>query len=62
MDQLTGAIYAVLAIVAAVLFMLLGDYLGNKVGRKPLATVVIIIALGSIVIFTVFAAVVLLFG
>lgn len=60
MSDLSGAITAVVAIVAAILFMLLGDYLGNRVGRRQLATVVIVIALGSIVVFTLYAAVVLL--
>jgi len=60
MDELTGAITAVVVIVAAVLAILLGDYLGNRVGRRQLATVVIIIALGSIVVFALYAAVVLL--
>jgi len=39
--------------------MALGDYMGYKMGRRKLATGLVIIALASIVIFAVYAAVVL---
>lgn len=59
MPELKGAITAVEIIVAIVLAMLLGDYLGYKMGRWRLATIVGLIALGSIVVFGIYAAVVL---
>jgi len=58
MAELKGAITCVEIIVAAVVAMLLGDYLGYKIGRR-LATIVSAVALASIVGFAVYAAVML---
>lgn len=59
MPELKDVITVVEIIVATVLAMLLGDYLGYKIGRWRLATIVGLIALGSIVVFTIYAAIVL---
>jgi MFS family permease len=60
MPELRGPITAVVIIVGMILAMLLGDFLGDRIGRRRLATIVIYIALGSIVVFAFYAAVVLL--
>jgi uncharacterized protein YcfJ len=59
MSELGIAINIVEIIVGTVLAMLLGDYLGYKIGRRRLATIVGAIALGIIVAFAIYAAVVL---
>jgi hypothetical protein len=59
MPTLNVAISVVEIIVAIVLTMLLGDYLGYKIGRRRLAGIVGVIALASIVAFAIYAAVVL---
>jgi len=59
MDGLELAINVVEIIVGAVVAMLLGDYLGHKIGRLRLATIVGAIALVSIVGFAVYAAIML---
>ena len=59
MSELKNAITAVEIIVAAILMMLLGDYLGYKIGRWRLAAIVGGIALLTIVAFAIYAAVVL---
>jgi len=59
MPELKNAITAVEIIVALVLAMLLGDYLGHKIGRWRVAMIVGGIALVSIVAFAIYAAVVL---
>lgn len=59
MPELKDAITVVEIIVAAVVAMLLGDYLGYKIGRWRLAMIVGLIALVSIVTFAIYAAVVL---
>ncbi len=59
MLELKSAIMIVEIIVAVVLMMLLGDYLGYKMGRWRLASIVGIVALVSIVAFAIYAAVVL---
>lgn len=59
MPGLKDAITAVEIIVAAVAVLLLGDYLGYKIGRWRLATIVGLTTLVSIVVFTIYAAVVL---
>jgi uncharacterized membrane protein len=48
-----------IAIIAVILFMLLGDYLGYKMGRRRLATVLGAVALLTVVVFAIYAAVVL---
>ncbi len=55
--ELKNASTAVVIIVAAVVLMLLGDYLGYKIGRRRLAVIVGIVALVSIVAFAIYAAV-----
>jgi hypothetical protein len=47
-------------IIAFVAVLLLGDYLGYKVGRKSLAKVTALIALVVVVAFAITAAVLLL--
>jgi hypothetical protein len=59
MIGLKTAITIVEIIIAIVVAMALGDYLGYKVGRKRLATALGIVTLAVIVLFTVFAAVIL---
>jgi len=59
MPELKSAIIVVEIIVATVLMMLLGDYLGYKIGRWRLAAIVGLVALVSIVIFVIYAAIVL---
>jgi hypothetical protein len=59
MSELEVAINVVEIIVGIVLAMLLGDYLGYRIGRRRLATIVGVIALGIIVAFAIYAAIVL---
>ncbi len=59
MPVLKNAITVVEIIIAAAVLMLLGDYLGYKIGRRRLAMIVSIVALVSIVAFAIYAAVVL---
>ena len=59
MPELKSAIISVEIIVAVVLLLLLGDYLGYKIGRWRLAAIVGIVALVSIVAFAIYAAVIL---
>ena len=59
MAELKTAITVVEIIIGTVLVMLLGDYLGYKIGRRRLATIVGFIALVSIVAFAICAAIVL---
>ena len=59
MPELKSAIISVEIIVAVVLLLLLGDYLGYKIGRWRLAAIVGIVALVSIVAFAIYAAVML---
>jgi len=59
MAELKTSITVVEIIVAVVLTMLLGDYLGYKIGRWRLAAIVGIVALASIVAFAIYAAVML---
>lgn len=59
MLSLKGAITVVEIVVAAMVAIELGDYLGYKIGRRKLAVIVGIIALATIVIFAIYAAVVL---
>lgn len=59
MPELKDAITVVEIIVAVVVALLLGDYLGYKIGRWQLATIVGLIALVSIIAFAIYAAVVL---
>lgn len=58
MPELRSAITAIEIIIGAAAAMLLGDYLGYKLGRWRLALIVGIVALVSIVAFATYAAVV----
>jgi hypothetical protein len=60
MLTLKNAISIVEIIVAVAVVLLLGDYLGYRIGRWKLASIVGLIVLISIVGFTVYAAVALL--
>jgi ethanolamine transporter EutH len=60
MEELQSAIRYVVIIVATVAAIVLGDYLGYKVGRKKLVWTAIVVALLAIIVFAVYAAVVLL--
>ena len=59
MPELEIAIRCVEIIIAVVAAVLLGDYLGWKIGRRRLAAIFAVIALVSVVGFAVYAAVVL---
>jgi len=60
MDQLQSAIRYVVIVVATIAAILLGDYLGYKVGRMKLVWTGIAVVLLAIVVFAIYAAVVLL--
>jgi hypothetical protein len=60
MHELKNAIVGVGILITAVVMMLLGDYLGYKIGRWRLAAIAGSIALVSIVVFTIYAAIVLI--
>ena len=57
MPELKSAMTIVEIIIAIVLMMLLGDYLGYKVGRWRLAAIVGLIALVTIVGFAAYAGI-----
>ena len=59
MPDLKSAIVCVEVIVGTIVAVLLGDYLGHKIGRLRLAVIAGSIALVSIVVFAIYAAVVL---
>ncbi len=59
MEELRTAITIVEGIVAVAVILVLGDYLGYKVGRWRLATFVGIVTLVVIVAFAIYAAIVL---
>jgi hypothetical protein len=60
MEVLQSAIKYVVIIVGVIAAMLLGDYFGHKFGRMKLVWTGIIAALLAIIVFAVYAAVVLL--
>jgi len=60
MPELKSAITVVGIIIAVAAAMALGDYLGYKMGRKKLAAVIGLFCFATVVIFTIYAAVVLL--
>ena len=60
MGELQSAIRYVVVIVATIAAIILGDYLGYKFGRMKLVWTGVIVALLAIVVFAVYAAVVLL--
>jgi hypothetical protein len=60
MEQLQSAIKYVVIVVGVIAAMLLGDYFGHKFGRMKLVWTGIVAALLAIIVFAVYAAVVLL--
>jgi len=60
MEELQSAIRYVVIVVAAIAAIILGDYLGYKFGRMKLVWTVIGVALLAIVVFAIYAAIVLL--
>ena len=59
MAELKSAITVVEIIIGVLVAVVLGDYLGYKIGRWRLATIIGGIALVTIVLFVIYAAVVL---
>ena len=59
MIELKVAITIVEIIIAFLVALVLGDYLGYKIGRIRLATIIGVIALVAVIAFTKFAAVIL---
>jgi len=59
MIELKGAITILEIVIATVVAIVLGNYLGYKIGRWRLAIIVGLIALVSIIAFAIYAAVVL---
>jgi len=59
MIELKTAITIVEFIIGIVAALALGDYAGYKIGRMRLATILGITALAVIVLFTIFAAVII---
>lgn len=60
MEELQSAIKYVVIVVAAIAAMILGDYLGYKFGRMKIVWVGIGVALLAVIVFAVYAAIVLL--
>lgn len=58
MSALGLATYILWGVIAFIAVLLLGDYLGHKVGRRRLAQTLGIIALAAIVAFAIVAAVI----
>ncbi len=59
MPELKSAITAVEIIIGTLIAVVLGDYLGYKIGRWRLATILGGIALVIVILFVIYAAVVL---
>lgn len=60
MAELKTAITVVAIIAGVVAAILLGDYLGHKIGGVRLATILGYVILAAVIIFVIYAAVVLL--
>jgi hypothetical protein len=60
--DLKMAITIVEIIVAIAVSMVLGDYIGYKFGRMKLATTILFIVIGVVVVFAIYAAVMLNIG
>ena len=58
MSDIDIAIRVFEVVIAALVALLVGDYLGYKIGRRRLALIVATIALVSLVVFTIFVIVV----
>ena len=59
MDDIAAAIRIVEVVAAIAAAMALGDYLGYKIGRWRLATIVGLVVLVTVIAFAIYAAVVL---
>ena len=46
-----------ITIIAVLVVLLLGDYIGYKIGRRRLALIIATIALVTVVVFAVYAAI-----
>jgi hypothetical protein len=57
MSELKTAITVVEIIVGIALVMILGDYLGYKIGRMKLATYTLFTILAVIVVFAIYSAI-----
>ena len=53
------ATFIEIVIISVLAAMALGDYLGYKIGRRKLVTGLVVTALGSIVVYAIYAALVL---
>jgi hypothetical protein len=62
MFDLKTAITVVEIIVAVAFVLVIGDYIGYKFGRMKLATYTLFTVLGIIVLFAIFAAIMLNLG
>jgi len=60
MPELRTAITVLIIVVAACIAMLIGDFIGNRVGRVPFALALGVIVLVAFVGFGVYAAIVLI--
>ena len=59
MIDLRTAINILEMIIATLVVLTLGNYLGHKIGRWRLAAIASIVALAAVIIFAIYAAVVL---
>lgn len=59
MFELKSAINITEIIIGIVAAMGIGDYLGYKIGRRRLAIIVSIVALVTVILFAIYAAIVL---
>lgn len=57
MDELKTAITVVEIIVGIALVLIIGDYLGYKIGRMKLATYTLFTILALIVVFAIYSAI-----
>jgi hypothetical protein len=57
MDTLKTAIGVVEIMVGIAAALLIGDYLGYKIGRTKLAKITVLTALGIIILFAIYAAI-----
>lgn len=53
------ATFVEIMVISVLAAMALGDYLGYKIGRRKLVTGLVVIALGSIVVYAIYAALVI---
>ncbi len=60
MPELKSAITVVGIILAVAASMALGDYLGYKLSRRRLAMIIGLFCFASVVVFTIYSAIVLL--